>query len=115
MKLVTIALFLLASALPLRAETAETDVDEGFSLLQEGAKIIMRSMIDEMEPALKELQSGVGEAMREMQPALRQLAEMMGDIRNYHAPEMLPNGDIIIRRKSPAESLVPPPGAEIDI
>jgi hypothetical protein len=30
---------------------------------------------------------------------------MIGDLRNYHPPEKLPNGDIIIRRKTPAEIL----------
>jgi hypothetical protein len=34
---------------------------------------------------------------------------MIGDVRNYHAPEMLPNGDIIIRRRVPA------PAPEIEL
>jgi hypothetical protein len=75
----------------------------------------MRSMIDEVEPALKELQFGFGEVLGEMEPMLRDLAAMIGDIKNYHAPEVLPNGDIIIRRKSPAELAMPDPGEEIDI
>jgi hypothetical protein len=28
---------------------------------------------------------------------------MMGNIDEYHAPERLPNGDIILRHKTPAE------------
>jgi len=28
---------------------------------------------------------------------------MIGDIDAYHPPEMLPNGDIILRRKTPLE------------
>ena len=76
----------LLAALPAGAETGtdksvDGGVEEGFSLLEEGAKIIMREMLDEMEPAL------------------RDLATRVGDLSRYHAPEMLPNGDIIIRRK----------------
>ena len=100
---------------PAFGEDGDATAEEGFNLLEEGAKIILRSMIDEVEPALKDLHQNFGEAMDEMGPALRQMAEMIGDIRNYHAPEMLPNGDIIIRRKSPAELALPKPGDEIEI
>ena len=104
-----------ATALPFGAAAEDKSAEEGFSLLEEGAKIILRSMIDEMEPALKELQEGFGEAMEEMGPVLRDLAAMIGDIRNYHPPERLPNGDIILRRKTPLDDLAPEPGEEIEI
>lgn len=108
---------LMLSAAPMLAQEAgeEKDVEEGFSLLQEGAKIIMRSMLDEVEPALKDLQFEFGEVLGEMEPMMRALSGMIGDIKNYHAPEVLPNGDIIIRRKSPAELAMPGPDGEIDI
>ncbi|MDI3335229.1 AAA+ family ATPase [Defluviimonas aestuarii] len=107
---------LMLSAAPLMAQEADDEsVDEGFSLLEEGAKIIMRSMLDEVEPALKDLQFQLGEAWGEMGPMLHDLSAMIGDIKNYHAPEVLPNGDIIIRRKSPEELAMPEPGEEIDI
>lgn len=107
---------LMLSAAPLMAQEAgDESVDEGFSLLEEGAKIIMRSMLDEVEPALKDLQFQLGEAWGEMGPMLHDLSAMIGDIKNYHAPEVLPNGDIIIRRKSPEELAMPEPGEEIDI
>ena len=99
---------------PAFGETGENSAEEGFSLLEEGAKIILRSMLDEVEPSLKELNREFGEAMREMEPAMRDLFGMIGDIRHYHAPEMLPNGDIIIRRKSPAEQIAPGPDGEIE-
>ena len=101
----TVVLTLTLAAAPLRAETEAQGADEGFSLIEEGAKIILRSLLDDMEPALDEMQNGLGTAVEELGPVLRNLAAMMGDIRNYHAPEMLPNGDIIIRRKPGA----PPP------
>jgi len=109
-----IAVLTIAAA-PASAQDADGTAGEGFDLLQEGARIILRSMMDEVEPTLKELQKEFGDTMDEMGPALQQLAEMIGDFRNYHAPEMPPNGDIIIRRKSPEELALPAPGEEIEI
>jgi hypothetical protein len=37
--------------------------------------------------------------MDEMSPALTELQDTISDWSNYAAPEVLPNGDIIIRRK----------------
>ena len=98
---------------PAVAQEESSDLEEGFSLFEEGAKLIMRGMMEEMKPALNQLQDDLGLALTEMEPALRELARMIGDVKNYHAPEMLPNGDIIIRRKAP----LPPvsPDGEIEL
>ena len=75
-----------------------SDMEEGFSLLEEGTKLLLRGLMSEMEPALRELQG-----------ALRELDA-------YHPPEVLPNGDIIIRRKQPLEA--PPAtgeGGEVEL
>jgi hypothetical protein len=95
----------VALAAPALAQDGSGSVDEGFDLLREGARILMESMLKEMEPALRDMQDDLGAALKEMEPALRELGAMIGDLRNYHAPERLPNGDIIIRRKTPAELL----------
>lgn len=112
---ITLTSIFLATAPTMAQDASEEGVEEGFSLLEEGAKIIMRSMLDEVEPALKDLQFEFGEVLGEMEPMLRSLSAMIGDVKNYHAPEILPNGDIIIRRKSPSELAMPAPGEEIDI
>lgn len=112
---ITLTSIFLATAPAMAQDVGEDGVEEGFSLLEEGAKIIMRSMLDEVEPALKDLQFEFGEVLGEMEPMLRSLSAMIGDVKNYHAPEILPNGDIIIRRKSPSELAMPAPGEEIDI
>ena len=106
---------LTIAATPALAEEPPPSAEEGFSLLEEGAKIILRSLLDEMEPALRDMQKEFGEAADEMGPALRRLAEMIGDIRNYEPPEMLPNGDIIIRRKTPVGPPMPGPQGEIEL
>lgn len=81
------AVALLLAAAPLSAQEdrngGATDMEEGFSLLEEGTKLLLRGLMSEMEPAIRDLQD-----------ALRNLDA-------YHPPEVLPNGDIIIRRKEP--------------
>lgn len=99
-----IALCLCLAAAPLSAETpaqpeSAPEVEQGFSLMQEGAKLLLRGLAANMEPALKDM----GAAMAEMEPKLREVLALIDDLRNYHAPELLENGDILIRRKTPAE------------
>jgi hypothetical protein len=60
------------------------------------------------------MQEDFGTVLKEMEPALRDLGAMIGDLRNYHPPVKLPNGDIIIRRKTPAEILTER-GGEIEL
>ncbi len=71
------------------------DLGEGLSLIDRGARMLLRGLMEELEPALRDLGSTID------------------DLSAYHAPEVLPNGDIIIRRKVP---LTPPPSEdEVDI
>lgn len=95
----------VALTAPALAQDTSGSVEDGIDLLREGARILMESMLKEMGPALRDMQDDLGTALKQMEPALRDLGAMIGDLRNYHAPEKLPNGDIIIRRKTPAELL----------
>lgn len=88
-----------------RSEPPKGDMEEGMSLLERGIDLILRGFMEEMEPTLDEMQRGLEGAARELGPALDQLMALFDDIRNYEAPERLPNGDIIIRRRPDA----PPP------
>lgn len=91
------------------------DVREGFSLMEEGSRLILRGLIEELEPTLDEME-GLSDEMREgirafageMGPALLQMTRMIDEIRYYEAPEILDNGDIIIRRKPDAPAYEPP-------
>lgn len=83
---------------------------EGLSLMEQGATLLFRGLMTEMEPALKDLQGLAGE----MGPALLDLQEKIGDFTNYHVPEVLPNGDIIIRRKTPLE-ITPLSDGEVEL
>jgi len=88
------------------AAPAVAQEDRGLSLMERGAQLFLEGILKEMEPALEEFE-GLAE---EMGPTLKRFAEQMGpklaeildqveDWTAYQAPEMLPNGDIIIRRK----------------
>lgn len=81
---------------PPAAGPASGDVEEGMNLLSEGTKLLLRGLLGEVEPAMRDLQ------------------DALGNLNAYHAPEILPNGDIIIRRKTPAE-LVTPEEGDIEI
>jgi hypothetical protein len=80
--------------------------DQGPSLMERGAQLFIEGLIDEMSPALDEIAALLEEAgpavqdfVTEMGPKLRSVLEEVDDWSVYAAPEVLPNGDIIIRRK----------------
>jgi len=101
----------------------DTPEEDGRSLMQEGARLFWEGIRREMGPALESLQDqaeemepALREFVEEMGPALRDLMEKAGDLSAYHAPEILPNGDIILRRKTPQEEQdAPAPEGEIEI
>lgn len=51
----------------------------------------------------------LSDLMRQVDPWLAELAQMLGDVSGWHAPEVLENGDILIRRRQPVEPEVAPP------
>lgn len=81
-------------ALPAAAE-GDSPVRDGFGLIQEGTRLMLRGLAEEIDPVLRELE------------------DRIGDLSAYHPPEILPNGDILIRRKEPLD--VPPGEGEIDL
>ncbi|MGL4236802.1 AAA+ family ATPase [Tabrizicola sp.] len=95
--------------------------DDGFSLMEEGMKLVMRGMMTEMEPALNEMEKALTEMKPkwdELGPKFQELIAMIDDFRNYDAPVMLPNGDILIRRNAPLvpkPEFAPGPNGEIEL
>lgn len=70
------------------SEYAEPSTDkgsEGFSLLRDGAEILLKDFLRELEPAFRELDA------------------LLSDLDAFEAPVVLPNGDILIRRKKPLD------------
>lgn len=68
-----------------------------------GAEGMMRELLREMVPNVRDLEG-----------AMTMLGAVMDEIESYEAPEMLPNGDIIIRRKRDGDEdggpAIPPDG-----
>ncbi|MDF0600160.1 hypothetical protein P1J78_05400 [Psychromarinibacter sp. C21-152] len=82
------ALCALLFAAPVQAQD-ENELSEGLGLLEEGSRMLLRGLLNEMEPAMEEMSD--------------ELRRALGNLSAYEAPEILPNGDIIIRRKEPLE------------
>ncbi|MGI9393074.1 MAG: hypothetical protein ACR2OY_00370 [Boseongicola sp.] len=65
--------------------SAQDEEPGGRDLMSEALRLFMRGLMEEMEPAFDDLNN------------------LLNNIDVYHPPEMLPNGDIIIRRRTPME------------
>ncbi len=131
MKQILVPVFAVAlAATPIIAEEAPTEGDGSQSLMEQGMELFMEGLRKEMEPALDDLQGlaeTIGPSMQtflaEMGPALADIASQVEDWSVYEMPEVLPNGDIIIRRKpeedrpdqSPDAPEADPPAGTTDI
>ena len=101
---------------------AQEDEEGGFSLMERGAQMFLEGIMREMEPTLNDLQGWAEDMepalrgfMQEMGPAFAELLSEIEDLSNYHAPEILPNGDIILRKKTPEEIADDAPQEDIEI
>jgi len=99
----------------------EANGGAGKSLMERGAEMFLDGLRQEIGPALGELRDKADEAapalrefMQQMGPALVGILARIEDLSAYAPPEMLPNGDIIIRRKTPLVPETAPQG-ETDI
>ena len=107
---------------PVVAETPTPEPEAGIDLMEEGAKLLLRGLLSEMEPAIDELQ-GLAEELgpqlqlftEEMGPAFAELLDQVDDLSQYHVPEFLPNGDIIIRRRETAPDFQPELPQDIEL
>ena len=120
MRIATYAAVLALASLPLHAQEAENG--DGYSLMERGAQLFFKGIMREMEPTLDDLQGladDIEPALRgfvqEMGPAFAELLGRVEDLSAYHPPEILPNGDIILRKKTPEEQLQDSPDGEIEI
>lgn len=72
---------------------------------------LLRRFITDMEPQLRAFEH----SFSELEPEIQRLLGELRDMTQYHPPEVLPNGDIVIRRRqSEAPELEVPaaPGSE---
>ena len=69
--------------------------------MERGAQQFLEGLLQEMQPAWEEMRG----FMEEMGPAMMDLMEEVKDWSVYEPPEILENGDIIIRRKPEAPAI----------
>ncbi len=104
MKQFLVPVFVLALvAGPSAAQNAE----EGGDLMERGLQLFFEGLREEMSPALENMRKLADEYgpamfsfMEEMGPALGEMLDQVRDWSAYHPPEILPNGDIIMRKKT---------------
>lgn len=113
----------LTLAVPAAPALAQED-ETAPSMMEQGLQLFMEGLRQEMAPAVEDLRGfaeRMGPSMRsffqEMGPALAEMMDEVQDWARYYPPEMLPNGDILIRRRpdpepAPEEEPAPEPGAE---
>ena len=82
-QILAVAFALTLGVPPVQAQEPNEELRDGLSLLQEGTRLLLEGLLKELGPAFLELQGRII------------------DLNAYYAPEVLPNGDIIIRRKIP--------------
>jgi hypothetical protein len=69
---------------------------------------MLRGFMTEIEPQMRDLERG----FEALEPELQAFLERLRGMAQYHPPEVLPNGDILIRRREAEE--VPPEDEEVD-
>ena len=94
----------LALAMSLVAAPAIAQEEPGF--FERGITGFMQQFFDDAGPEGGQIARDLATALDRMGPVLRDMATLVDDIGNYHAPERLENGDIVIRRR---EGAPPPP------
>ena len=81
--------------------------DAPADLFERGMEAVLDNVLREMQPTFDDMARGLDHARNTFGPALNDLGTLVDDIGNYQAPERLPNGDILIRRR--ADAPPPPP------
>lgn len=105
----------LAVPLPVQAQETAPAPEEGPSLMERGLSLFFEGFTQEMEPALDEMAQLLEQLGPTVAPAMEQLLALVDDMTNYEMPEMLENGDILIRRKPDAPVVQPPPEGTVDL
>lgn len=66
----------------------------------------------ELDDSLRDLDDSLRGLMDRLGPGLAELLGRLEDLGGYERPEVLPNGDILIRRKRPLPETAPAPAPE---
>ena len=96
----TLALCITLAAAPAIAQDApKGDMADGADLMRQGAQLLFRGLMNQFG----------GDIAR-----MKALTDQVGDLWQYQFPEVLPNGDILIRKKPPTTPDQAPKG-DVDL
>ncbi|UWP99193.1 hypothetical protein [Aliiroseovarius crassostreae] len=99
---------------PPSSSEGDPKLEDGAELMSRGLQMLLDGLAQEMSPMRDGLAEGMAENWaRQLHEGWQDLMAEMGDLSAYHPPEVLPNGDIILRRKLP-QPPVPPEAATPD-
>ncbi|MBT9384590.1 hypothetical protein KM176_12030 [Pseudooceanicola sp. CBS1P-1] len=89
--------------------------DKGPSKMERGLQLFMDGLSDSWGDLADKAGPKVMEFFQQFGPALKEAIGKVGDLSNYEPPVVLPNGDILIKRKEGAPQYLPPvPGQRED-
>ncbi len=110
MKPIVPLLCLTLTATPVLAKEP-SPLERGMQRFLDGLREDLAPSLDEMDRFARKIGPSMRSFIEEMGPALAKVMEQVEDWSRYERPEILPNGDILIRRKpDPAPE---PPQAEL--
>lgn len=82
-----------------------TESESGLGLIERGVGTVFENLLRDLQPQMEDMARGLDQTFNRFAPVFDDISTLMDDIGNYGAPERLPNGDILIRRRPDA----PPP------
>lgn len=99
-----LALCLTLIAAPALAQDAPNPVPESPPPpLMDQVEGLMQKFLERFAPQMQQMEEGLSA----LEPDLLEFMGKMRDMVQYYPPEVLPNGDILIRRRQPSDQ--PPP------
>ena len=104
---VALALCLILAAAPVLAQDApvpETQPEpqpETPPALMDQVEGLMQKFLDRIAPQMEQ-------GLNALEPEIQGFLDQMRDMVQFYPPEVLPNGDILIRRRPPSDQTAPP-------
>jgi hypothetical protein len=96
-------------------QAQEAPAEQETSLWDWGMSLFGDAVTQELEPALGDMKALIDQLGPAVAPAIEKMMALVDDMTNYELPEMLENGDIIIRRKPDAPVVEPPADQSIEL